>query len=614
MALNIISFKAFIHQFIGDFLRVYRALSPRLKRRTLRVFLYIFGLAWLEVLNILSISFLALSITAPDRVAESYGFVAGLFHVFPKLADVAVADPRFFSLIASSAVVALTAAKNAMSAFVSLANAHLGEEIALFAGETVFEHYLYSPYIRHLSGDSGKMYQALSWRTHLGSLIINIMMVYTYAAISLGLFLTLITATFEILFLTIFCVAFISAVIYRSIKRNIDNAGINTAEFNRKEVGATMNAMNGIREILIYRQQLVFFEKFEEACQGGAPSRAFQTIAPMIPPWLLEVAGFAVIPVTLWVMFRFYDSSMVQITGVLTMIMLACWRILPLLNRSLSCLVMVRGLRYAAMECLSRVEYAIANPVTMPTEPDPDFVLRNDISFVDVSFKYPSAKEECLHGISFSITHGSCIGIIGQSGAGKSTIVSILSGLIQPATGTLLVDGQSLSPAALAAYTMQVGYVPQTPYIMSGTLAENVAFSQWGKPYDEERVRWACRLAALDVVETRGIALPIGDKGAGLSGGQAQRLSIARALYVNPALLILDEATSSLDSAVEAAIMNTIYDLPKSITTVIIAHRLTTVERCDMLLWIDKGKIVEFGPAAEVLPKYQTYLDRLGGK
>jgi ABC-type multidrug transport system fused ATPase/permease subunit len=155
---------------------------------------------------------------------------------------------------------------------------------------------------------------------------------------------------------------------------------------------------------------------------------------------------------------------------------------------------------------------------------------------------------------------------------------------------------------------MQVGYVSQTPYIMPGTLAENVAFSQWGKPYNEERVRWACRLAALDIAETRGIEMPIGEKGAGLSGGQAQRLSIARALYVNPSLLILDEATSSLDTAVETAIMNTIYSLPKSITIVIIAHRLSTVRRCDILLWIDKGKLVEFGSTDVVLPKYTEFL------
>jgi ABC-type multidrug transport system fused ATPase/permease subunit len=173
------------------------------------------------------------------------------------------------------------------------------------------------------------------------------------------------------------------------------------------------------------------------------------------------------------------------------------------------------------------------------------------------------------------------------------------------------VDGRELTPEALTAYCLRVGYVPQSPYLMPGTLAENVAFSQWGKPWDEEKVRLACRMAELDVAETRGLDLSIGENGAGLSGGQAQRLAIARALYVNPSILILDEATSALDGGVEGAIMDTIFALPQSITTVIIAHRLSTVERCDTLLWLEEGRLVASGPPDELLPRYQEHLNRI---
>jgi ABC-type multidrug transport system fused ATPase/permease subunit len=336
------------------------------------------------------------------------------------------------------------------------------------------------------------------------------------------------------------------------------------------------------------------------------------TTASPIPAWVLEVVGFTVIPVTLYLMLRFYDASMARITGVLTMIMLASWRILPILNRSLSCLVAARGVRHAAMECLAKVEYVRNNPLEASAAPDPDFVLNGDIVFQNVCFRYPAAAEDCLHDLNFTIECGKCTGIVGVSGAGKSTVVSILSGLLRPASGAMPVGGRELSPSALVAYSLQVGYVPQTPYIMPGTLAENVAFSSWGKAYDEERVLRVCRLAALDVVDKhpQGIRLPIGEKGAGLSGGQAQRLSIARALYADPALLILDEATSALDSATETAIMNTIYALPQSITTVVIAHRLSTVRNCDALLWIDGGRLVESGPAGVVLEHYGAFLEK----
>ncbi|MDR2489374.1 MAG: ABC transporter ATP-binding protein/permease [Desulfovibrio sp.] len=601
------------HRFIDDFQRVYALLPLRLRRRTLRVFFYIIILACLEVLSILSISFLALSVAAPEKLAE-FGFIPTLFRLFPGLISLR-ADPRLFALLASSAVVGLIMVKNSMSAFAGMAASRVGEDIALFAGDTLFRHYLHSPYIRHLAGGDG-MSQAIAWRGQLGNMVINIMMVYSYAAISLALCITLIRATPEVLLLVIGGVTLFAVSLYKSMKHSIDKAGVLSSDFSAKETGAMLNAMRGVREILIYRQQPVFFKVFHDACQSGVPSRAFLAIAPSIPPWALEVVGFIAIPITMGGMLWLYDASMARMTGVLTMIMLVSWRVLPLFSRSLSCLVAMRGMRPPAMACLERVEEALRNPVEAHVEPAPDFALRKNIVFDQVCFRYPAAEHDSLRDLRFSIKRGDCVGIIGTSGAGKSTIAAILSGLVQPTSGDFLVDGKPLTPAELAAYSLQVGYVPQAPYLMPGTLAENVAFSQWGKPWDEEKVLMACRLASLDIVDAHpmGIRLPIGEQGTGLSGGQAQRLSIARALYANPSLLILDEATSALDSAVESAIMKTIYALPKTLTTVIIAHRLSTVEHCDKLLWINNGAIAASGAPDVILPRYKKHLDASAGR
>ena len=173
-------------------------------------------------------------------------------------------------------------------------------------------------------------------------------------------------------------------------------------------------------------------------------------------------------------------------------------------------------------------------------------------------------------------------------------------------SGILHVDGKELSPEERAAYIRSIGYVPQSPYILQGTVAANVAFSQWGKPYDAEKVARACRMAALDLVEKdpRGIEYPIGERGSGLSGGQAQRVSIARALYAAPDILILDESTSALDLGTESAIMETIAALKGQLTIIIIAHRLSTVEHCDRLIWMENGRIHRIGTPQELLPEY----------
>jgi ABC-type multidrug transport system fused ATPase/permease subunit len=164
------------------------------------------------------------------------------------------------------------------------------------------------------------------------------------------------------------------------------------------------------------------------------------------------------------------------------------------------------------------------------------------------------------------------------------------------------VDGRELSPAARAAYTRLVGFVPQNPLLLPGTVADNVAFSRWGESYDRRDAEQACRQAALDFDLDRAL----GSGGGGLSGGQAQRVVIARALFTRPDIIIFDEATSALDQACENIIAETIRNLPQTTTSIIIAHRLTTVEHCDTLVWLEKGRVLDYGPPAEILPRYQA--------
>ena len=601
--------RLFLKNFFGDYLRIYRILPRRLRCVTLGVFALTAILATAEVLSIFSISFLAMSIAAPERLLAIRP-VALLFQMFPWLEGLST-DMRLFALAVSGSVICLIAAKNALSALVGFRTKYLEAEVAMVAGESIFKQYLYSPYIAHLVGNSQVMFQALSWRSQLGAMFGVLIMIYSYAAITLTLFTMIILLTPWAVLLVIVAVTATAVAIYRTLKSRLDTAGINAAEYSRKESQYTMNAMRGIRETLIYRQQGTFFASYRQTCQDSVSDKTFMSVAPFIPTWILEIAGFMVIPATLWVMYFVQDASMARITGILTIIMLVAWRVLPMLNRTVAAMVTVRGLRHAALDCLEQVEEALVAPAPVPPEPDPDFALREGIRLTRVNFRYPKSENDCLNDIDYFIPCGSRLGVIGQSGAGKSTLALILSGLVQPNSGAMQVDGRELTPEALTAYCLRVGYVPQSPYLMPGTLAENVAFSQWGKPWDEEKVRLACRMAELDVAETRGLDLSIGENGAGLSGGQAQRLAIARALYVNPSILILDEATSALDGGVEGAIMDTIFALPQSITTVIIAHRLSTVERCDTLLWLEEGRLVASGPPDELLPRYQEHLNRI---
>lgn len=593
----------------SDFLRIYHVL-PRNLRRSTRYFFALTGLlSIVEILSVFSISFLAMSVVSPERLLAIKP-VSALFHLFPWLKSLAD-DSRFLALVISGTVIVFIAVKNALAALVNVKTHYLKEQVALFVGETVLKHYLYSPYIVHLAGDSQTMLQALSQRTTLGSMFGLLIMIYTYTVITLALFTIAVVVTPWAVLLVLALSTIMAAAIYKTLKGKLDAAGLQQVEYSLEESKCTMNATRGIRENIAYRQQEVFFSAFRKTCLKSVKGNTFLSTAPFMPVWILETMGFAIIPLALWIMYGILDASMVRITGVLTMIMLVAWRVLPMLNRTVAAMLTARSQRHAALNCLERVEEALTTPVSESPDPDPNFALREGIRLARVSFRYPKAETDCLSEIDCYIPCGSRVGIIGTSGAGKSTLALIVSGMAQPSGGAMLVDGKALSPEALAAYCLKVGYVSQSPYLMPGTLAENVAFSQWGKPWDEEKIRSVCRMAKLDVVETRGLSMGIGENGAGLSGGQTQRLSIARALYVNPSVLILDEATSALDGGVENAIMDTIFALPQSITTVIIAHRLSTVERCDTLLWFERGRLIASGPPDDLLPRYQEYLNKI---
>jgi ABC-type multidrug transport system fused ATPase/permease subunit len=209
-----------------------------------------------------------------------------------------------------------------------------------------------------------------------------------------------------------------------------------------------------------------------------------------------------------------------------------------------------------------------------------------------------------LENITLDIPANSSLGIIGTTGAGKSTLIDILLGLLFPDTGEVLIDQTALTKETARLWQRSIGYVPQQIFLADDTATNNIAFGIPEKMIDQERVQKAAQMAQIHdflVGLPEGYNTSVGERGVRLSGGQRQRLGIARALYHNPDVLVLDEATNALDNATEAEVMEAIYALGGTKTIIMIAHRLTTVQKCDKILKLDKGKIVFFGPHDEVV-------------
>jgi ATP-binding cassette, subfamily B, bacterial PglK len=232
--------------------------------------------------------------------------------------------------------------------------------------------------------------------------------------------------------------------------------------------------------------------------------------------------------------------------------------------------------------------------------------LLQTIELKGVSFRYPNSNSYILSSIDLSIQSGVGVGIIGKSGAGKSTLVDLLLGLLIPTEGEILVGGRAINEE-ISEKRLVVGYVPQSVYFAEGTVKENIAFGFSESEVDEELVREVVRLAELDKFVSNlpyGLDSPLGELGKLISGGERQRIGIARALYRRPNLLILDEATSSLDIQTERNIVQTISKLKGKITTITVAHRLSTIEHCEMVAVIEDSTVSQFGPPQLIIPYY----------
>ncbi len=235
--------------------------------------------------------------------------------------------------------------------------------------------------------------------------------------------------------------------------------------------------------------------------------------------------------------------------------------------------------------------------------------LRGDVRFEDVAFSYEAGKE-VLHGISFHASPGTVTALVGSSGSGKSTTIGLISAFHTPASGRVLVDGEDLAGVQLASFRTQLGVVLQETFLFDGTIRENVAFAR--PDALEQEILEACRTARVDEFAGRfpeRYETVVGERGVKLSGGQKQRVSIARAILADPRILILDEATSSLDSETEAMIQQGLAYLMKGRTTFVIAHRLSTIRRADQILVMEDGLIVERGTHAELYDARGRYYD-----
>ncbi len=298
---------------------------------------------------------------------------------------------------------------------------------------------------------------------------------------------------------------------------------------------------------------------------------------------------------------------------VLGTLALGAQRLLPALQQIYGAWASIAGSHASLADTIELLDQPLTAELLQPAPaslPFHDVIRFNTIRFNAVRFRYTGCGPWVLDGLNLTIPRGARVGFVGSTGSGKSTTLDLLMGLLTPTEGELLVDGQPISGNRLRAWQRSIAHVPQSIYLADTTLAENIAFGVPPDTIDLDRVQQAARQAQIaDFIESspEGYQSYVGEHGIRLSGGQRQRIGIARALYKQASVLVFDEATSALDNATEQSVMDAIKGLSSDLTILLIAHRLTTVRRCDTIVELEHGQVVAQGTYEQLLESSPSF-------
>ncbi|MDT8375573.1 MAG: ABC transporter ATP-binding protein [Mariprofundaceae bacterium] len=358
--------------------------------------------------------------------------------------------------------------------------------------------------------------------------------------------------------------------------------------------------LGGAKDVKLLGREGDFFAQYQLHNRGSARVGQRQATLQQLPRLLLEFLAVSGLAVLVLVMIE-QDKPLASLLPTLGLFAAAAFRLMPSAARVLGT---VQNVRFAlpVIDTLCNELQLLDTTIRTPQPAEP-ILLNKALTLEEISFCYPSAGIRALSGVSLSVSKGTSVGFIGGSGAGKSTLVDIILGLLTPDSGSVKIDGIDIQEN-LRSWQDQIGYVPQVIFLTDDTLRCNVAFGLPDDQIDEEAVIRAVQAAQLEQFVNdlpQGLDTNVGERGVRLSGGQRQRIGIARALYHDPQVLVLDEATSSLDTATEQSVMQAVQALQGDKTILIVAHRLSTVEQCDHIFRLDRGCIVEEGKAGTVL-------------
>jgi len=455
--------------------------------------------------------------------------------------------------------------------------------------------YMSEPYTFHLNKNISVLQRSIQEDADLFTkAIIHFMelVIEITVCISLGVYLLWVSKSITVIVvgLLIVCVGAFTAI-SRKFAREL---GKDCQGYKAKLYQWMNQALGGVKEVKVLNREAFFVDSYAKYFKKYAKGLKISRLLGVMPKYIVEMVSMSGLLLALMVKMNYGRSDIVAFIPQLAAFAVAAFRLLPSVGRINE---HVTNIMYAApsIELVYHDLREVEDIQKTRIDEEGQLKLQQKIEIRNVCYQYPESEKKVIDGANFSIEKGQTIALIGESGAGKTTMADIFLGLLEPQYGKIKVDNVNVY-RHMDAWHSNLGYIPQTIYLSDDTIRNNVAFGIYEEQIDDEKVIDALKKAQIyEFVEglSEGLDTYVGDRGVRLSGGQRQRIGIARALYHNPEILVLDEATSALDNDTEAAVMEAIESLRGEKTMIIIAHRLTTIQKADVVYEVKDGKIIE---------------------